>query len=651
MTDIVLSQNQQASGNSTNLSNTSLVTNFNVTPYFDDYDPNKQYYRILYKPGYAVQARELTQMQSMLQSQIYRFGSHVFKEGSIVLPGAFTIRAGTNGTLDSGPGNPVDYVKISTVDNSNNTIDINTYYHQTFKGATSNISAYVVDVLPSDGTTQNTNTLYVTYLGAQAGNSAVRTFQEGEVLTSNVGSAVVMTSANTSNVVGKASWMQIEEGVFFAKQHFIYFPTQSVVLDRYNDLPTCKVGFYVSEEIVNYTQDSSLLDPALGSSNYAAPGADRFKLISELEVMPIDDSVGYPNFVPVLTIKNGIIQTIHERTEYNVLGDYFASRTNDEAGDYVVKGLTTQISEHLKIDSPIPNYGRFPASGDPAGNSQLLVATVDPGTGYVKGYGVQKFDRTDIEFNKPTQYNNIVEQLAVTTMGQYLKVNELVGTWELNKGNRVNFYDVPQRRITNGGVTTSQKWSSGSQSGNNIGSGIITTIQYQSGTPGYDAIYNIYVTDIKMNGTNSFANVASLYISSSPYSSSGADVLGVSATANSTSNTALSEVAKASLLYYIGNDWTKTVKDTSGNPKTIYYFNQTAGISSPITMANTGTITVTPSLGTNQEIPYGGLLFRSPAILLVVRTHISPDLMLVIRLNFLVEAILGMSLQLPTIPI
>jgi hypothetical protein len=86
MTDIVLSQNQAATGNSTNLANTSLVTNFNVNPYYDDYDPNKQYYRILFKPGYAVQARELTQMQSMLQSQIYRFGSNIFKEGSIVLP-------------------------------------------------------------------------------------------------------------------------------------------------------------------------------------------------------------------------------------------------------------------------------------------------------------------------------------------------------------------------------------------------------------------------------------------------------------------------------------------------------------------------------------------------------------------------------------
>ena len=603
MTDIVLSQNQTASGNSTNLANTTLITNFNVTPYFDDYDPNKQYYRILYKPGYAVQARELTQMQSMLQSQIYRFGSHVFNEGSIVLPGGFTIRAATNGTLNKGPGNPVDYVKISTVDNTNTTINIENFKNQTLKGATSNISAYVIDVLPSDGTTQNTNTLYVNYLSASPDNPAVRTFQEGETLTTNVGTSIVLTSAVTSNVVGKSSWFQIEEGVFFAKQHFIYFPTQSVVLDRYSPLPSCQVGFYVSEKIVDYTEDASLLDPALGATNYAAPGADRLKLVSDLEVVALDATEGPPNFVPLLTIKDGIIQTIHEKTSYNILGDVLAQRTNDEAGDYVIKGLTTQVSEHLNIQSPIPNYGRYPASGTPAGNSQLLVATIDPGIGYVKGYGVQKFDRTDVEFDKPQQYNNVVEQLAVSTMGSYLKVNEFVGTWELNKGNRVQFYDIPQARVTNFGSNTAQKWSGGSQSGNNIGSAIVTNIQYSGGTPGYDAIYNIYFTDIQMNGSNTFSNVASLYLSSSPYASSGADVYG--ATYPSTANTALFEVSKAPLLYYVGSDWTKTVKDTLGANKTIYYFNQTVGVASTIYMANTGTITPTISLGTNQELPYG----------------------------------------------
>ena len=60
-----------------NKANNTLTTDFNVTPYYDDYTIDSNYYRILFKPGFAVQARELTQIQSSLQEQINRFGSQV----------------------------------------------------------------------------------------------------------------------------------------------------------------------------------------------------------------------------------------------------------------------------------------------------------------------------------------------------------------------------------------------------------------------------------------------------------------------------------------------------------------------------------------------------------------------------------------------
>ena len=62
-------------------------TNLNVSPYFDDFDPAKNYYKVLFKPGYPVQARELTTIQSILQNQVERFGTYIFKEGAKVIPG------------------------------------------------------------------------------------------------------------------------------------------------------------------------------------------------------------------------------------------------------------------------------------------------------------------------------------------------------------------------------------------------------------------------------------------------------------------------------------------------------------------------------------------------------------------------------------
>ena len=68
----------------------SQKTNLNVSPYYDDFDKADNFYRVLFKPGYPVQARELTGLQSILQNQVESFGSHMFKEGSMVIPGGVT---------------------------------------------------------------------------------------------------------------------------------------------------------------------------------------------------------------------------------------------------------------------------------------------------------------------------------------------------------------------------------------------------------------------------------------------------------------------------------------------------------------------------------------------------------------------------------
>ena len=62
-------------------------TNLNISPYYDDFSKDDNFYKILFKPGYPVQARELTGLQSLLQNQVESFGKHIFKEGSMVVPG------------------------------------------------------------------------------------------------------------------------------------------------------------------------------------------------------------------------------------------------------------------------------------------------------------------------------------------------------------------------------------------------------------------------------------------------------------------------------------------------------------------------------------------------------------------------------------
>ena len=69
----------------------ATITDLNVSPYYDDFADSNNYHRVLFRPSYAVQARELTQAQTILQSQIERFGNNIFKEGAMVIPGQISI--------------------------------------------------------------------------------------------------------------------------------------------------------------------------------------------------------------------------------------------------------------------------------------------------------------------------------------------------------------------------------------------------------------------------------------------------------------------------------------------------------------------------------------------------------------------------------
>ena len=101
-----------------------MAVSLNQPPYNDDFDATSGYHRILFRPGYAVQARELTQLQTILQNQIKQHGDSAFKDGDAVIDGdrAFLI--------------DVDYVKLYDrvgVDNNPSTdvIDVGLAYNST----------------------------------------------------------------------------------------------------------------------------------------------------------------------------------------------------------------------------------------------------------------------------------------------------------------------------------------------------------------------------------------------------------------------------------------------------------------------------------------------------------------------------------------
>ena len=127
-------------------------TNLNTSPYFDDFDPTKNYQRVLFKPGTPIQARELTTLQSILQNQVEKFGKHFFKEGSVVIPGNIVYDSNFNS------------IKLNS---TNFGIDVSLYADQligkTIVGETSGVTAVVQFVALPDNKDVTDITIYVKY--------------------------------------------------------------------------------------------------------------------------------------------------------------------------------------------------------------------------------------------------------------------------------------------------------------------------------------------------------------------------------------------------------------------------------------------------------------------------------------------------------
>lgn len=555
-----------------NTANGKLTTDFNVFPYYDDYNEDKKYYRILYKPGYAVQARELTQMQTMLQKQIDRFGKHIFREGSIVLPGKFNIET------------DVPYVKVRDIDDANATVDITDFRKVVVTSDNSGVQAFIEDVVDGTETSANAKTIFVSYRSSGTSNADIVTFQTGDTLTTNVGKLLVVNSvpAGANTATGKGTRFVIEQGVLFAKEHFIYFPTTSIVLSRYSQSFSGIVGFTITEKIISASQDSSLLDPALESSNYSAPGADRLQLDISLQSYSLDETIDNPDFIQLFSIRDGIVTEIYERPMYNILRDEMAKQRYDESGDYYVHGLGVRLRENLNI----ANNGGLLATG----NNELLSVGVEPGIGYVKGYEVNKLVSEYVSLEKGLTYTTVNTQISSASMGSYVTLNEFIGSLDHDKGEQVVLYDKAEKRLTN-------KLYSGAPTGNSIGTARMLAYEYNSGVLGTaGGTVDFYITDLRMNGTNSFANVKSIY---APTTGLGGDII---LDVNETS-TVLRDSTTSALLYPVGSYAVKDLKDSSGNPRTTFNFKRTSAVS-PITTSGTVTLTLGTS-GIGETLPYG----------------------------------------------
>ena len=407
-------------------------TDLNVSPYYDDFSESSNFHRVLFRPAFSIQARELTQMQSILQNQIERFGSHFFKEGAMVIPG----QAGFDVTYS--------FVKVQATFTAGSTTHTVENYRTSLigkklTGATSNVIAKVVGSVAAEGS--DDLTLFIKYESSgTAVNAATNfTFSNGEAL--NTDTAITYTAGGSSytlsigsqvataaaaNATGIGSSANVQKGIYYIRGTFVQVEEQTIVLDKYTNTPSYRVGFTITESLSTPEEDSSLLDNATGSSNFAAKGAHRLKYtltLAKKNLSSADDA----DFVELMQLEQGVPRTIARNTEYSVLEETLARRTFDESGDYMVRGFDIDLREHF--DDGL-NNGVFTATN--GGDASKVAVVLAPGKAYIRGFEVETIGQTVVPLDKARSTEFVQNYPTTFSAGNFLQVENTFGSPDID---------------------------------------------------------------------------------------------------------------------------------------------------------------------------------------------------------------------------
>ena len=154
---------------------------------------------------------------TILQSQVERFGNHVFKEGDVVVPGAVqvTIR---------------DSVKLTSFTGTSTLSDLKDIV---LTGGTSGMTAKVIETSATDGT--DPNTLIVEYTNSGSNNtSTVFTGSETISGTATIGGVSTSVSA-VVNTTHDCVLANISAGIFYVRGFFVQTTAQQIILEKYTE--------------------------------------------------------------------------------------------------------------------------------------------------------------------------------------------------------------------------------------------------------------------------------------------------------------------------------------------------------------------------------------------------------------------------------
>lgn len=358
--------------------------------YKDDYADSAGYHRVLFNSGRPLQARELTQLQTILQTQIQRMANNLFLDGAAV-------------EASGGGVQTADYVVIESLTAG---IDIQDYVGQILQGpASADTSGLQFHVLFAAAASDDgdDNTLYGTYRSANQSSvnqdiqSSTPVFTEADVLQdlrvlsgqSGNSDVTVKTQAGSSSIssTGKGLLFSNRSASFYTQGHFVYAPQQIVVVSKYDTTSDVDVGFRIIQDIVTVDDTDALYDNQGAVPNVSSPGADRYRI--RLELTTRNEVADKYEFVFFAAIRDAEIAQIRGGSEsYNQIEKRMAVRHYETHGNFIAN----------------PFDIRFEAT-DSVGTLDMVIPGDLNGatpTAFVDGYRLTNPLETTIKIDKPT---------------------------------------------------------------------------------------------------------------------------------------------------------------------------------------------------------------------------------------------------------
>lgn len=461
--------------------------------YRDDYSDSAGYHKILFNSGRPLQARELTQLQTILQEQIKRFADNIFLDGASVGASGTGLGLASYIQLGTLPGNVVleDYVGVTLQGPSS--LD------------TSGLQFLVSHV--EAATSEDPATLFGTYissnqsLASQDVQNSSLSFSEGDTLSDvrvlGGGSGVsevtvkVQPGGSLMESTGRGLLFGIKSAKFWTQGHFVFAPQQLIAVSKYSDTADLDVGFEVIQDIVTVDDTDELYDNQGAVPNLSSPGADRYRIrlvLSERGAV-IDPN----NFVYFASIRNGqITQVSGANNKYNEIEKRMAVRHFDTNGNFEVSPFDIRY---------LP------------GDSDSVLTLVVPGTNqrganptaFLDGFRLQHFNDEKILIKKPVSSTS--EDAQATPIAYKNYVNTPYDSADVYLGNWTNSYNLKNQT----------KMSLLNLSGVVIGN---ARVKHLVNTLDSDEGYRVHLYDVKMKSGQNARDVVSFR----PYNSTGVGV-------------------------------------------------------------------------------------------------------------------------------